>query len=177
VRLTVLVLDTSVVVMLKTAVNPPSPTVTVPGTLATDGLELDRETTAPPGGAGPFRITDPVELNPPTTVEGSTETDDSDGGFTVRLADFSTPPYEALTLAAVEEDTGRVVTAKVALVAPDGTVTDVGTSAAEGLPLESETTAPPALAGPSSVTVPVEPFPPTTEDGVKEREASVTGIS
>jgi len=68
-----------------------------------------------------------------------------------------------------------VVTRNVALALPPGTVTVAGTVADEGLLLDSDTTAPPLGAGPLSVTVPVEPLPPTTEDGLKDRETSATG--
>ena len=54
----------------------------------------------------------------------------------------------------------------VAVVAPAATVILAGTWAA-ALLLEIVTTAPPAGAGPLSVTVPVEAFPPNTEVGFK----------
>src|SRR5437762_2957318 len=57
-----------------TIVNPPvklfAGTVTVGGTLATDGSLLDSETTAPPSGAPTLRTIVPVEALPPTTVDG-----------------------------------------------------------------------------------------------------------
>ena len=44
-------------------------TVTELGTVAA-GLELARVTTAPPAGAGPVRLTVPVEFCPPVTLDG-----------------------------------------------------------------------------------------------------------
>jgi hypothetical protein len=61
--------------------------------------------------------------------------------------------------------TGLVVTEKVAVVAPDATVTLAGTCATAVLPLDSVTTAPPAGAAAANVTVPVDEAPPTTEAG------------
>jgi hypothetical protein len=56
------------------------------------------------------------------------------------------------------------VTVKVTVVAPAGTVTDVGTPATVELELKV-TTAPPIGAGPLRVIVPVELVPPTNELG------------
>jgi hypothetical protein len=71
-----------------------------------------------------------------------------------------------------------VSTVKVALVAPAGTVTLAGTTAA-GLLLESVTCAPPAGAGALSITVPVEdPKPPTTLVGLRvSEERTAAGIT
>ena len=82
----------------------------------------------------------------------------------------------------VDAATALVVTVKVALVAPAGTVTPLdGTLAAAMLLLESVTWAPPAGAGPLRVTVPVEDCkPPTTLVGFSvsdERGGGVEGVT
>src|SRR3989442_16038608 len=78
----------------------------------------------------------------------------------------------------VDEGTGLVLTVKVALVAPAGTVTPEGTLAAPVLLLESRTWAPPAGAGPLRVTVPVEDCaPPTTLVGFSVSEETVGGVT
>src|SRR5437667_173306 len=66
-----------------------------------------------------------------------------------------------------------VFTVKVALVAPTGMITLERTLAAPVLLLESATCAPPVGAGPLSVTVPVEDFPPVTLVGFSESEERV----
>src|SRR5258708_18097509 len=75
-------------------------------------------------------------------------------------------------LAEVGTRTMDVFTRKVALGAPAGTVTLEGTLAAPLL-LESRTCAPPAGAGPLSVTVPVEDEPPITFEGASVSEDTV----
>ena len=71
--------------------------------------------------------------------------------------------------------TKDVLTVKVTLLAPAGTITLEGTLAAPLL-LERKTWAPPAGASPVRVTVPVEnPNPPTTLEGLSVSEESVGG--
>jgi len=83
------------------------------------------------------------------------------------------PLYEAEIVTEVDTRTTDVLTAKVALVAPAGTVTLEGTLAAPVL-LESMTCAPPAGAGAPSVTVPAEVCrPPITLVGFSVSEETV----
>lgn len=63
-----------------------------------------------------------------------------------------------------------MVTVNVAVMAFAGTVTLAGTCAMEVLLLDNVTTAPPAGAGPVSVTVAIALFPPVTEVGFMLRE-------
>jgi len=78
--------------------------------------------------------------------------------------------YEAEIVAEVETRTTDVLTLKVALLAPAGTITLEGTLAAPLL-LESMTCAPPAGAGPLNVTAPVEDCaPPITLVGFSVSE-------
>ena len=76
----------------KVALVAPAGTVTLAGTEATDGLLLERETTAPPLGAGPFRVTVPVEGFPPVTVVGLRLSEETIGGITVSEAVWEVPP-------------------------------------------------------------------------------------
>src|SRR5206468_3182863 len=147
---------TMLVFTVKVAVVDPAATVMLGGTLAADGLLLERDTTAPPLGAGPFRVTVPVEEKPPVTVVGFSVSDERTGGITVSEAVRGAPPPEDPdTVTVVDVATALVVTVNVALVAPAGIVTLPGTEATAGLLLERETAAPPLAAGAFKVAVPI----------------------
>ena len=70
-----------------------------------------------------------------------------------------------------------MLTVKVAVVPPPGTVTLAGTVAAPVLLLDSDTTAPPLGAELLSVTVPLDELPPVTLDGLTLSEESVGGVT
>ncbi len=175
-----MVTDVEVVTPLVLTVNvmllAPAATVTLAGTVAAAVLSLIRETDAPPLGAGPLRVTVPVEGDPPVTLVGLSAIADSvaePGGATLSEAILVTPAYIAEMVTAVELVTALVLTVNVALLAPAATVTLAGTVAAAVLPLERETATPPLGAGPLSVTVPVEGDPPVTLMGLSAIEESV----
>src|SRR5262245_40362771 len=67
--------------------------------------------------------------------------------------------------ASISNFTGAVVTGKLALRAPAGTLTLAGTLAAAGWELARLTSVPPAGAGPARVTTPVTGVPPVRLPG------------
>ena len=71
----------------------------------------------------------------------------------------------------------RVVTVKLALVPPRGTITLEGTVATELALLESLTTAPLLGAVPFSVTVPVDGLPPFTLVGLRLMALSTGAVT
>ena len=85
-------LVTGFVLTVKLPLVLPPDTVTVPGTLATEPLLLDKETTAPPIGAGPLNTTVPCEVFPPTTLVGFNVSELTPGGVTVSPAVWVAPP-------------------------------------------------------------------------------------
>jgi uncharacterized membrane protein len=108
------------------------------------------------------------------TLAGLTDTDESvtvAAGVIVKVADCVVP-YVPEIVEVVVVETALVVTLKVALDNPAAIVTLAGTCAAVVLLLERVTTAPPVGAAPLSVTVPVDPLPPTTLAGLTVTEAS-----
>ena len=153
--------------------------VTLAGTVAAAVLLLDRVTTVPPVGAAVLMTTVPVELLPPTTAVGLSDTEETliTGAVTVNVAVWVVPAgYVPEIVTGVEVLTALVVTEKVAVVDPAGTVTlDTVTWATAVLLLERLTAAPPVGAGPLSVTVPVDPAPPATVLGFSETDNKVTG--
>ncbi len=94
---------TAVVLTLKVAVVLPLATVTLEGALPEEELD-ERETLNPAVGAGPVKVTVPVEDVPPTTEVGETETLERVAASISRLADLETPPalatIEVVTLLA-----------------------------------------------------------------------------
>ena len=88
---------TALAVTVKVALVAPAGTVTpLDGTLAAAMLLLESVTWAPPAGAGPLRVTVPVEdCKPPTTLVGFSVSDERGGGVegvTVSAAVLLTPP-------------------------------------------------------------------------------------
>jgi hypothetical protein len=153
--------------MLNVTLDAPEGTVTLEGTLTDELLLSDNATTIPPTGAALVRVTVPVADVPPITVVGLTDTEEREGGVTVKVADFVAPPNAAEIVAVDTAPTAVVVTEKVAVVAPAATVTLAGTVATEVLSLDNVTAAPPAGAGVANVMLPVEGVPPATLVGFK----------
>lgn len=165
---------TDVVVTVNVALVDPLATVTLLGTLALELLLL-RLTTVPPEGAAELRVTVPVELLPPVTVDGFRVSDEivvDAGGLIVSEACRMVLPNVPVIVAVVVVLTDVVVTVKFALVDPLATVTLLGTLALELLLLKL-TTVPPEGAAELSVTVPVELLPPVTLAGFKLTEERV----
>ena len=89
---TEVVVATGAVVTLNGAVVWLGAIVTLTGTLAAAVLLLPSRTTAPPAGAGPFRVTVPVDRLPPTTEVGVNDTEARVAAVTVRVAVFVVVP-------------------------------------------------------------------------------------
>lgn len=155
------------VVIVKFADVAPAATMTLVGGFALVLLDA-RVTTNPPVGAGPLKVTVPVEDFPPSTVEGATATLSRVAGVTVRVAVAVCPAEEAVIVAFVLAATPFVVIVNVPVVAPPGIVTKAGATAA-ALPLLSATSAPPAGAARESVTVPVDVAPESTDVGLRAK--------
>jgi hypothetical protein len=168
-------LATGNVVMVKFADVLPAGTVTEAATVAAVVLLLCRDTLTPPVGAGPVKVTVPVEALPPVTLVGLTVTDVrlTGDGVTVKVV-VCVEPNKPVMVMAVFALTAFVVIAKVALVLPLATTTLAGVCAAAVLLLDRVTVAPPLGAGPLRVTVPLAPVPPTTVVGLTETDASTT---
>jgi len=82
---------TWLVVTVKVAVVAFAATVTLAGTCAAAELLLDRVTTAPPVGAGPFNVTVPVEDVAPITEAGLRVTELKVAAVTVKVTVLVAP--------------------------------------------------------------------------------------
>jgi hypothetical protein len=108
------------------------------------------------------------------TEVGESEIDARVAAVSVSVAVLAPPRFPVIVTRLVAE-TPAVVMLNVAEVAPEGTVTDVGTVALVLLE-ESVTTAPPVPAWPLRVTVPVEEFPPITDVGDTDTVERAAGV-
>lgn len=146
----------------------------MPGTMAAREL-LNNTTFAPPGAAGPLRVTVPVDGLPPTTLVGFKDKPVTVGAMIVRDADCADVPSFVVMVAIVWVSTPMVVTVNVAEVWPEATVTVAGT-VADALEEEIETTVPLGAAGPLKVTVPVEVEPPIRVVGFRLNATKAAGL-
>jgi hypothetical protein len=164
---------------LNVAVVAPASTVTLAGTVAATVLLLDSVTVlcAVVPAAGASNVTAAVEFAaPPSTLVGFNERDSTPArGVTVRAALWVPPLRVAEIFAVVVVATVRLVTVKLADVAPVATVTVGGTVAAAVLSLDSVTVLCAAVptAGAFNVTLPMELVaPPGTLVGFKVTDAT-----
>ena len=84
-------LATLTVVTVNVAVLPPAGTVTLDEDSVADGLELVSVTVVPPEGAGPFRVTVPLDELPPVRELGLSETPCSRGSTVKEALPFNPP--------------------------------------------------------------------------------------
>jgi len=166
------------VVVGKDAPVAPAEIGTLEGTVTTAGLLLERETRAPPLGAGPLSVTAPTEGDPPTTGLGVKLREVRVGppggwGVTVSEAVCVIPELEAEIVTLVELDVAMVDTGNAATVDPAAIVQLAGTVATEVLLLDKEKTAPPLGAGALRMISPVEVFPPFTLVGFNVSENEI----
>src|SRR5260370_6779436 len=118
---------TALVLTVNVALLAPAGTVTVAGTVAAAVLLLVRLTTAPPLGAGPLSVTVPVEGFPPVTLTGFRPSKERvAGGVTVSEAVCVPLPYDPEMVTEVDAATALVLTVNGSLLAPAGTVTQIG---------------------------------------------------
>ena len=130
---------------LNVADDLPAGTVTVAGVEAASAFELLRETTSPPAGATPERVTVPVtaveEL--PFTEDGETVSEAIETGSTVSVACAEEEPTAAVSVAVESDAAAEVLTEKEPLALPTGTTSVAGNVTAFELDFNFTETAPP----------------------------------
>jgi hypothetical protein len=167
---------TTLVVTVNVALVAPAATVTLAG-VADDALSSDSVTKVPPVGAGPFKVTVPIEELPPNTLTGFITTEESARGTIASEPVCVDPLNVPVIVTGVEVVTALVVTVKVAVVAPVATTTLAGV-VANVLLSDSVTVLCAAVptAGPFKVTVPIEGLAPATVAGFMTRVAIARGL-
>jgi hypothetical protein len=166
---------TVVVAIVNGALVDPAAMLTLPGTEATLGFELDKATTTPPCGAGPFRLTVAPTLFPPCTLPGAA-TLLNVGGYTPNGRVMAVKPSVAVIFALVIALTAVVDMLKVADVVPAGTVTDGGGEATDEAELDSATFRPAGAGAIRETSLLVAVNPPVTLPCVASQEI-VTGFN
>lgn len=157
------------VVTVNVADVDPAATTTDAETVAFVVSELVSATLMPPVFAFPSSVTVPVEVAPATRVVGFKTRDARLAGLTVTDAVIAVCCFTAEIVTGVAAATPSVVTVNVTDVAPEGTVTEVGTVAAAVFELKMKTGTPPVGAAGEIVTVPVTLLPPMTVAGASVR--------
>ena len=121
----------------------PAGMMMVAGTLAAGEL-LERFTTSPPAGAGPWRFTKTSVGIPPLTAAGESWSDCTASGSTVILSETETPLSVAVIVTGVGTETCPMVTWKSVQAWVPGIVIVAGTEAAAGFELVRAMVAPAA---------------------------------
>src|SRR5258705_12197757 len=93
-------------------------------------------------------------------------------GVTLSVVERAVPRMFADSVTSVLAPTFEVLTGKLALKAPAGTLTLAGTCAADALPLDKGTDSPPAGAAAARVNLPLPPAPAETARRVPRFSAS-----
>jgi hypothetical protein len=116
---------TFAVVTLKLTLEDPAGTRTDCGTLTTLAFALVSLTGQPPGGAADFNFTVPVELAPPTTLDGLKLRLRMLSPSTLSVAEALELPSDTSMVTVVVEVVGFAVISNFALSVPAGTITAV----------------------------------------------------
>lgn len=123
----VCVVDTAETVAVKLAAIEPAATVTLAGMTIAEELSV-RDTATPPVGAAPVRVTRQTsDVAPVTVVSVQFTALRVVAGLSCRLTVEEAPFVEAVMVAVAAEVTDAIDAVKLAEVAPEGTVTEVGT--------------------------------------------------
>jgi len=142
--------------------------VKLAGTVAALVLLLVSVTLRPAEGAGPFRVTVPIEPLPPVSVPGTNVNDVNTAGLTVKDLLRLLPLSVAFTWTFSAVATPTQVRMKVPADFPAEIVTVAGT-VTDGLELVREIETPPEGAASLIATVPVDLAPPVMAAGLKVR--------